>query len=70
MSFGVRSLSYNAVPQFQKRKRDETLFGKMPFRKTPEEEALEAEEAAKKSKEGAGFRHLPSAKMPNLHIIA
>ena len=65
MSFGVRSLSYNAVPQFQKRRKDEnTLFGKKPFAKTPEEE--EAEEKLKKGE----YRHFPSAKMPNLHIMA
>ena len=67
MNLGLRSLSYNAGPQFQRRKppTDEPSFGKMPFRKTPEEEQAEAEEEAK-LKKGEFKPH----KLPGFHIIA
>jgi len=67
MSFGVRSLSYNAVPQFQKRPKpaDEPMFGKKPFRGTKEEE-----EEQEKLKKAAEFRRFAAAKMPNLHFMA
>lgn len=64
MDFGIRSMSYNGVPQFQKRLRpgDEPTFGKRLSGKAEEEE----EEA--KLKKGEFKPHkLP---VPGFHIIA
>jgi hypothetical protein len=63
MDLGLRGPSYNAVPQFGRRKKPEdATFGKKPFRGAKEEE----EEELKKKAE---FRHFPGP-TPKLHIIA